>query len=924
MSARWRWVGARWWRFDFHTHTPASDDYGKGPNQATLRQRSPREWLLDFMHAEVDCVAVTDHNSGAWVDDLKIALAELDDERPEGYRPLTIFPGVEISVNGGVHVLAILEPGKSTSDIDSLLGAVGFSGNKGSSDAVTSKSFTEVVAGIATAGGLPIPAHVDGHKGLFNLSGTTLDQALCCPEVVAMEVVDATSAKPQLYSDKKVGWGEVLGSDSHHPRNGHGDRYPGSHYTWVKMGQPSLEGLRLALLDGPLSIRRSDAAGNDPNSHATAVIEALELSDARYMGRGVPLEVQLNPWLNAIIGGRGTGKSTLMEFFRIVLRRQDEIPGSLADDLRKYSEVYKSRNDDGLLTQNTRLAVVYRKDGTRFKVQWSPSSDVESILEEGGDRTWRDGVGNVGQRFPVRIFSQKQIYQLAKEAGALLRVVDQASEIKRHEWDQRWEAEERRFLSLRAKARELEAGISEESTLRGELEDIKRKLAVFEETGHADVLKEYQRRTRQQRAVESWHETWRETGERIRKVASEIVPEAFEVPLRSDDAEEDRALSELAEQSRQDLARIRTELDAVAQRADTVVANWKTKLTESDWSQQVDYALSAYEELKTRLQEEQAGAPSAYGELVQRRQQVEQRLGELSERRRQVLSVREQAEESLQTLRDLRRELTDARTAFLGRVLQDNEYVGIKVIPYGRSHTVEDEVRQILGRDGGAFEKDLGTPNGDEGLLADIYTDDEGAEAFDTRLETFKSKVRELAEGGDNAPSVRDQRFAAYLAKLSPEALDRLDLWFPEDSLDVKYSTTGDGQNFRSIQEGSPGQKTAALLAFLLSYGEEPLILDQPEDDLDNHLIYELIVNQIRTVKLSRQLIIVTHNPNIVVNGDAELVIALQPRGGQTQIESSGSLQDRRVRDTICKVMEGGREAFKRRYRRIALETSDV
>jgi len=137
----------------------------------------------------------------------------------------------------------------------------------------------------------------------------------------------------------------------------------------------------------------------------------------------------------------------------------------------------------------------------------------------------------------------------------------------------------------------------------------------------------------------------------------------------------------------------------------------------------------------------------------------------------------------------------------------------------------------------------------------------------------------------------------------------------------VKYSVSSDGRDMRSIQEGSPGQKTAALLAFLLSYGEEPLILDQPEDDLDNHLIYELIVKQLRGIKASRQLIVVTHNPNIVVNGDAELVVALHIRRGQTHPEAEGSLQDEEVRETICNVMEGGRDAFERRYRRIALET---
>ncbi len=140
----------------------------------------------------------------------------------------------------------------------------------------------------------------------------------------------------------------------------------------------------------------------------------------------------------------------------------------------------------------------------------------------------------------------------------------------------------------------------------------------------------------------------------------------------------------------------------------------------------------------------------------------------------------------------------------------------------------------------------------------------------------------------------------------------------------MEYSTSGDGSGFRSIQEGSPGQKTAALLAFLLSYGNEPIVLDQPEDDLDNHLIYALIVTQLRNIKQTRQVIVVTHNANIVVNGDAELVIALVVRNGQTHIETAGSLQEKSVRKTICDVMEGGEKAFEQRYRRIALEVRGV
>lgn len=110
-----------------------------------------------------------------------------------------------------------------------------------------------------------------------------------------------------------------------------------------------------------------------------------------------------------------------------------------------------------------------------------------------------------------------------------------------------------------------------------------------------------------------------------------------------------------------------------------------------------------------------------------------------------------------------------------------------------------------------------------------------------------------------------------------PEQIARLQLWWPVDTLQIEYrrpKTRGRSP----LESGPPGQESAALLAILLSYGEEPLILDQPEDDLDNHLIYDLIVKQIRGNKRRRQVIVATHDPNIVVNGDAEPVVIMDSR----------------------------------------------
>jgi hypothetical protein len=912
----WDWNGSRWWRVDFHAHSPASEDYGRGPNRVRLAAVSPRDWLLDFMAAGVDCVVIADHNDGAWVDLVAGALDELRNERPDGYRDLWLFPGTELSVNGGIHMLAVFASGRRSADIDGLLGAVGFTGTKGTSDSVTARSFADVVRTVSELGAIAIPAHVDGPNGLFRvLAGESLAQALELPHLVAMEVADHPFVSPPQYATSGTRWTEVAGSDSHHPGGAAGQNFPGSKFTWVKMGSPSLEGIRLALLDGPLSVRRSDDQVGDPNSHAELIVESIEVDDARYMGRAATFVLRLNPWLNAIVGGRGTGKSTIVEFVRQALRRADEIPDDLRADFDKYRATYPHRDDPGLLTDQTVVRVVYRKDGTRYRIQWAPGLDIPEI-EEADGTGWRVVEGDIAQRFPVRMYSQKQIFQLAGTPLSLLRVIDESQVVDRHGWEQDWRERQGHFLALRARARELEAGLVEEPRLRGELDDVRQKLDVFEKSNHAEVLKAFDTRGRQQRMVDAWETRWATVGEVLRATAQSLDLRALRDVEGAADVLGDDDFLRIADSPIAELDRIRASILELAAEADQVLTAWLEVRSGTPLTAAASSARADYEALVQKLVEEGAGDVAAYGTLVLRRGQIEERLEELQGQRAQAAELRQQAEHELTEMLDARRQLTDRRRAFLGEVLRDNRYVRITVVPYGAAETVEDEYRALIQRNDAAFDRDI-SPDG-EGILAGLY-DDHTAQAIEAALTTIKSQTQAIASGDLSTGDLKDARFGSHLSRLPPEALDRLEAWYPEDSLEVQYSATSDGARFRAIEEASPGQKTAALLAFLLSYGEEPLFLDQPEDDLDNRLIYDLIVTQIREAKVHRQVVLVTHNANVVVNGDAELVAALIARGGETQLDCQGSLQELRVRDTICDIMEGGRDAFEQRYRRISL-----
>ena len=108
----------------------------------------------------------------------------------------------------------------------------------------------------------------------MNLSGSTLEQVLDNPNLYAMELHDEGFPKPQLYLDKKLNWTEICGSDVHNFRSSNFGKY-----TWVKMDSPSIEGLKLALLDGSTSTNRDMQA--DPNRHSDMIIEEICIEGAK-------------------------------------------------------------------------------------------------------------------------------------------------------------------------------------------------------------------------------------------------------------------------------------------------------------------------------------------------------------------------------------------------------------------------------------------------------------------------------------------------------------------------------------------------------------------------------------------------------------------------------------------------------------------
>ena len=123
-----------------------------------------------------------------------------------------------------------------------------------------------------------------------------------------------------------------------------------------------------------------------------------------------------------------------------------------------------------------------------------------------------------------------------------------------------------------------------------------------------------------------------------------------------------------------------------------------------------------------------------------------------------------------------------------------------------------------------------------------------------------------------------------------------------------------DDGSYRRLDELSGGQRVSVLFSLLLETEDSrPLVIDQPEDELDNGFLFETVLPALKKLKGRRQVIVATHNPNVVVNGDADMVIQLEATAKHGRVACSGAIEDPAVRDAIVRTVDGGEEAFRLR-----------
>jgi len=838
----------------------------------------------------VSVLAITDHNDVSGVPAFRDAAGE---------RGIHVFPGFELSSSEGVHVLCIYPQDVEQHQLERFLGVFGVTSTKPSSD-LSTMSFVEILRCVREQGGVTIAAHVTTDKGLFKvLSGQARINAWQAEDLLAIQIPGPVEDLPQdvreIVENKNADYRRlhaaadrlavavvnardiVKAEDLDDP----------SSTCSIKMSAVSVEGLRQAFLDPGSRIRLNPEEGRlEPEEHAELVALAWE---GGFLDGAA---VHFNPNLNVLVGGRGTGKSTIVESLRSVLALD-----AIGDDARKAHEgivrhVLKSGTKISLLVRAHRPAVrEYRIERT------IPNPPLV-----------RDDRGEVSNLSPqdvlprVEVYGQHEISELTKSREKLTRLLDRFVE--------RDESLLRRKADLR---RELEKNRRSLVDTRSELRQVGERLAAlpgleetldrFREAGLEERLKEQSLLVREERVLASIPERLAPFRECLESLKREIpIDRVFLSAKALEDLPGKEILSranEVFAQLDRDLERVAKDLEQALQRADQGVA-----AVRAEWETRKKDVQAAYERILRELQKSRVDGE----EFIRLRRQIEE-LRPLRERQNLV--------------RRVEKEHADRRRALLA------EWEDLKAEEFRRLDRAAKNVNQKL-RDRVQVEV---TAAGDREPLFRTLRDDVGgrlseaieslASVQDLSLTKFVEACRAGTDALTKTYSITPAQ-ADRLARAEPEVLMRieeLDL-SPTTAIRLNTAPAGEPPAWQALEDLSTGQKATAVLLLLLLESDAPLVVDQPEDDLDNRFITEGVVPRMREEKQRRQFVFSTHNANIPVLGDAELIVGLSASGeaerGHARIahEHMGSIDSRPVRELVEEILEGGKEAFEMRRRK--------
>ena len=662
-------------------------------------------------------------------------------------------------------------------------------------------------------------------------------------------------------------------------RNAGGDRK----VTRYKMNSLTFESLRIALDDSGARVRIEEEI-----PAATPYVRGIRMSGGFLDGQCV----HFGPNLNCIIGGRGTGKSTTFEAIRCLVGQPSET--TVID-----SDVWPDQIDLLMEDQAAQIHHLTRARG----------GDIEN-----GDDPFDGPIS-----FPVECYGQGETQQISQRAqtdpAALLDYLDRFVDVSKETG--REEELRQELLDLQTKIEEVTRNVEQIPQYERDLNLAQSQIQALEKAKAKDIIA-LQRKVEQERQVRQTiltcsqaiarGATQQEAKRNLNSLKTAVDPATLIVG-----GNEFGAITAQAETFEKAMVAAEASVQAAASSLSGVVteqlAAWKAK--EQAIVKQID-------DKKRALESEGIRVDMAYiQKLAADEARLKQDVAKLNTWKPHLEGLWKERREMLKERWGVRSRIATKRSAFghkasaaLRTALADLN-VSLKFDENGYSPEANEIIVGTMGW------RTLQVPRA--AVLTEKLT-------LPKLLDVLAKKdvpALEKLTTNEGARAFTKADAAALIERLSPDSvrfrLERAQIFDRPRLTVTKLMTGSDGKKYpktREFRQLSLGQQQSVLLAIMLSADSNtPLIIDQPEDNLDGEFIYQSVIPVLRRAKERRQVIVVTHNANIAVLGDAEQIVVLRGTNEKGVIVSRGSIDDQETRDAACALLEGSREAFQRRAR---------
>jgi ABC-type cobalamin/Fe3+-siderophores transport system ATPase subunit len=955
---------ARFRRVALHIHSPESHDWAQQAGDKLLNDRTKlsgaagEKVFAEHLKNHFHLVAITDH--------MKCSLASRMSQATQQDGTFLVLPAMEVNIQpeaaiscSRLHVLTILPEGSSPerfSRFFSGLMDIPDDAHRDGQETVKGVRLEDFITRVHKEGGICIAAHVNSQKGVRHhfrqtsrdiLSLLTSDSAGASENEqqisdilkeylfsVGFDAVEVAKAADQRHyrwfstrNDREVSIPIIMHSDAHCIEEF--DRP--ERITWVKMTNLSLKGLQEALRFAETRIRFTADLPTPPSPRLLGVeITGSQAS----LFEGIHIAFAEN--LTCLIGPRGSGKSTVVESLRYVFGYNRTL-GEL-DAANKLSARIRDMQKANLTDCIIRVAYQTTSQDKRIlEATFDPEEDYTTkVYSPEGELLNVADVEKCGD-YPLRLFGWSEIETLGREPGRqrelLDRLIPELSAVREQRDSTRG--------NLRSNRKDAEKIVAELRDILSQQNGIIRRYTEYKEAFDKLNTEEVRR-----------HFTALDLAQGKKRVLEMIQANVS-------------ALS--AKLGGLDAMALREGVDELLTKAEESLRGWwlteeLERLAivdvETDVQKHISAAVELLNSFAALLGQHVAGLDqeiaSIHGEI--RATFAEdaslQRIADLranaEKRLREATAVRVHYLKAWNRLKDtlaVRKQIADALIACHDQIAS---------IRARHNRRIEDTLNQYFGdrmRISLRF-----VASGDQRSLIEALTKSRIAASFAAQYRNRRipellaahfnpiTLVRAVISGKADQFAEKMLPNEAKTSLSSAEAEKAIEAWKPWNHDDhaqvdtladdgarlITLMTTQEVEweddesillNGRPVGELSPGQRSSAMLPLIALAESTPLVIDQPEDNLDNRLVGHVLTDILAALKEQRQIIVCTHNPNIVVSGDAEQVVVLDAISDRkAKVSHHGSIDNEDIVQSVIEIMEGGREAFRVRQQRYQMD----